>query len=64
MSRIVKIEIGRLDHAGAGEFKFFKPSPDGQVTRPSVLVRLTDENGVERPGANGGAIVINLPTLS
>ncbi len=47
MSRIVKIEIGRFDYAVAGEFKFFKPGPDGRVTRPSVLVRLTDENGVE-----------------
>lgn len=47
MSRIVKIEIGRFDYAVAGEFKFFKPGPDGRVTRPSVLVRLTDENGLE-----------------
>jgi L-alanine-DL-glutamate epimerase-like enolase superfamily enzyme len=47
MSRIVKIEIGRFDYAVAGEFKFFKPGPDGRVTRPSVLVRLTDENGIE-----------------
>ncbi|MBK8856834.1 MAG: mandelate racemase [Opitutaceae bacterium] len=46
MSRIVKIEIGRFDYAVAGEFKFFKPGPDGRVTRPSVLVRLTDDNGV------------------
>jgi len=46
MSRIVKIEIGRFDYAVAGEFKFFKPGPDGRVMRPSVLVRLTDENGV------------------
>ncbi len=47
MARIVKIEIGRFDYTVAGEFKFFKPGPDGRVTRPSVLVRLTDENGVE-----------------
>ena len=47
MSRVVKIEIGRFDYAVAGEFKFFKPGPDGRVTRPSVLVRLTDESGVE-----------------
>lgn len=47
MSRIVKIEIGRFDYAVVGEFKFFKPGPDGRVTRPSVLVRLTDENGLE-----------------
>jgi muconate cycloisomerase len=47
VARIVKIEIGRFDYAVAGEFKFFKPGPDGRITRPSVLVRLTDENGVE-----------------
>lgn len=46
MSRITKIEIGRFDYAVAGEFKFFKPGPDGRVVRPSVLVRLTDDNGV------------------
>ncbi len=47
MAPIVKVEIGRFDYAVAGEFKFFKPGPDGRVTRPSVLVRLTDEHGVE-----------------
>jgi len=47
MSRIAKIEIGRFDYAVAGEFKFFKPGPDGKLSRPSVLVRLTDENGIE-----------------
>lgn len=46
MSRIVKIEIGRFDYAMAGEFKFFKPGQDGRVTRPSVLVRLTDDAGL------------------
>lgn len=45
MSKIVKVEIGRFDYAIAGEFKFFKPGPDGRVTRPSVLVRLTDDEG-------------------
>jgi L-alanine-DL-glutamate epimerase-like enolase superfamily enzyme len=47
MSPIVKVEIGRFDYAVAGEFKFFKPGPDGRVTRPSVLVRLTDEDGLD-----------------
>ena len=47
MSRISKIEIGRFDYAVAGEFKFFKPGHDGKLSRPSVLVRLTDENGIE-----------------
>jgi len=45
MSQIVQVEIGRFDYAVAGEFKFFKPGPDGRVTRPSVLVRLTDADG-------------------
>lgn len=47
MAPIVRVEIGRFDYAVAGEFKFFKPGPDGRVTRPSVLVRLTDANGLE-----------------
>ena len=45
MSPIVKVEIGRFDYAVAGEFKFFAAGPDGRVTRPSVLVRLTDADG-------------------
>jgi L-alanine-DL-glutamate epimerase-like enolase superfamily enzyme len=45
MSKIVQIETGRFDYAVAGEFKFFQPGPDGRVTRPSVLVRLTDDEG-------------------
>ena len=45
MSPIVKVELGRFDYAVAGEFKFFSPGPDGRVTRPSVLVRLTDADG-------------------
>lgn len=42
MSRIVRFEIGRFDYALVGEFKFFK-----QRLRPSIVVRLTDENGVQ-----------------
>ena len=45
MSHITKVDIGRFDYAVAGEFKFFSPGPDGRVTRPSVLVRLTDASG-------------------
>ncbi len=45
MIPIVRVEIGRFDYAVAGEFKFFAPGPDGRVTRPSVLVRLTDADG-------------------
>ncbi len=45
MSRIVSIETGRFDYAFAGEFKFFRPDSDGTVRRPSVLLRLTDEDG-------------------
>ena len=36
------MEVGRFDYPLVGEFKFFK---DG--TRPSLLVRLTDERGVQ-----------------
>ena len=46
MSRIAKIEIGRFDYEMAGEFKFFKAGSDGSVRRPTVLVRLTDEEGI------------------
>ncbi|MEZ5277005.1 MAG: enolase C-terminal domain-like protein [Opitutaceae bacterium] len=45
MARIVKVETGRFDYAVAGTFKFFKAQEDGVVRRPSVLVRLTDEDG-------------------
>jgi muconate cycloisomerase len=45
MSRIVRVETARRDYGFQGEFKFFKPGPDGVVRRPSVLVRLTDEEG-------------------
>lgn len=47
MSRIVRVEIGRLDYRVVGSFKFLKPGADGQVRRPSVLVRLTDEDGCQ-----------------
>lgn len=46
MSPIASVEIGRFDYSVAGEFKFFRPGPDGRVIRPSVLVRLTDANGL------------------
>ena len=42
MSSIVRVEVGRFDYDLVGEFKFFKTG-----VRPSVLVRLTDEDGVE-----------------
>jgi len=42
MSRIVRFEVGRLDYELVGEFKFFKTP-----VRPSIVVRLTDENGVQ-----------------
>ncbi|MEO7404385.1 MAG: enolase C-terminal domain-like protein [Burkholderiales bacterium] len=40
MTKIVRVEIGRLDYPLVGDFKFFQ----GGV-RPSVLVRLTDDGG-------------------
>jgi L-alanine-DL-glutamate epimerase-like enolase superfamily enzyme len=42
LARIARIEVGRLDYDLVGEFKFFKTA-----ARPSVVVRVTDENGVE-----------------
>jgi L-alanine-DL-glutamate epimerase-like enolase superfamily enzyme len=40
VSKIVRVDVGRLDYALVGEFKFFKTP-----YRPSVLVRLTDADG-------------------
>jgi L-alanine-DL-glutamate epimerase-like enolase superfamily enzyme len=45
MGRIVRVEIGRLDYALVGEFKFFKGA-----SRPTVLVRLFDDAGAEGLG--------------
>jgi L-alanine-DL-glutamate epimerase-like enolase superfamily enzyme len=42
MTRIIRVEIGRFDYPLVGEFKFFKTP-----ARPTVLVRLTDEDGVQ-----------------
>lgn len=44
---IVQVEVGRYDYTVARQFKFFRPAADGKTYRPSVLVRLTDENGVQ-----------------
>ena len=45
MSSIVRVEVGRRDYPLVGEFKFFKSG-----MRPTVIVRLTDENGVQGCG--------------
>ena len=42
MARIVRVDIKRFDYPLVGEFKFFRTP-----ARPSVLLRLTDEKGVE-----------------
>lgn len=42
MPRIVRVDIKRHDYPLVGEFKFFRTP-----ARPSVLLRLTDENGLE-----------------
>ena len=42
MSRIIRFEVGRFDYNLMGEFKFFKAP-----VRPSIVVRLTDENGIQ-----------------
>jgi L-alanine-DL-glutamate epimerase-like enolase superfamily enzyme len=41
MARIVRVEIKRVDYPLVGEFKFFRAP-----VRPTVLLRLTDENGL------------------
>jgi len=41
MPRIVRVDIGRFDYRLVGEFKFFKTP-----ARPTILIRLIDENGV------------------
>src|ERR1700750_1959523 len=42
MTGIARFEVGRFDYDLVGEFKFFKsPVP------PSIVVRLTDDNGVQ-----------------
>ena len=45
MSRIVRVDVGRFDYELVGDFKFFKTP-----FRPTVLLRLTDDNGVEAFG--------------
>jgi L-alanine-DL-glutamate epimerase-like enolase superfamily enzyme len=47
LSKIAKVEVGRFDYDFQGEFKFFEPDPDGAVRRPTILVRLTDEEGLQ-----------------
>ena len=42
MGKIVRVEVGRFDYQLVGEFKFFKAG-----VRPSVLVRLTDDDGIQ-----------------
>ena len=42
MARIVCVDIARFDYPLVGEFKFFRTP-----ARPSILLRLTDQNGVE-----------------
>ena len=42
MAKIARVETGRFDYPLVGEFKFFKAG-----ARPSLLVRLTDEDGVQ-----------------
>lgn len=42
MARIVRVDLGRVDYPLVGEFKFFKTA-----SRPSVVVRLVDEDGRE-----------------
>ncbi|HKQ27774.1 MAG TPA: enolase C-terminal domain-like protein [Burkholderiales bacterium] len=45
MAKISRVEVARLDYALVGDFKFFKGKQ-----RPSVLVRLTDDSGMQGLG--------------
>lgn len=45
MSRIIRVEMGRFDYEVVQKFKFLKPDEDGIARRPSLLVRLIDEDG-------------------
>lgn len=47
MSRITRVELARFDYEVVQQFKFLKPDEDGIARRPSVLVRLSDEDGYE-----------------
>lgn len=49
-AKIVKVEVARYDYLVKGSFKFFPPGPDGRSRRASVLVRITDEDGVQGIG--------------
>jgi len=49
-ARIAKVEVGRYDYLFKGSFKFFPPGSDGRARRPSIVVRLTDEEGVQGIG--------------
>src|SRR5262245_60187050 len=42
MARIVGVDIARVDYPLVGEFKFFKTR-----ARPTIVLRLTDEDGLE-----------------
>ena len=42
MARIARVDIGRVDYPLVGEFKFFRTP-----ARPTIVLRLTDENGLE-----------------
>jgi len=42
MASIVSVDIARVDYPLVGEFKFFKTQ-----ARPTVVLRLTDDNGLE-----------------
>ena len=41
MAAIARVEVGRFDYGLVGDFKFFRSG-----VRPTIVVRLTDENGL------------------
>lgn len=42
MAAIARVEVGRLDYDLVGDFKFFRNG-----VRPSIVVRLTDDSGIQ-----------------
>ena len=51
--------MGQYDYPFAGEFKFFQPDRNGRVVRPTILVRLTDDQG-----QTGWGQAVPVPTWS
>ena len=56
---IAQVEIGQFNYPFAGEFKFFPSGPNGVIVRPSILVKITDQDGL-----SGWGQAVPVPTWS